>query len=162
MRISPRLIYSAIAVICFGLLGFGMVYLQRVLYLLPCPLCVMQRIAFILAGFLALSAAVHNPGRRGRGIYGGLIGLAALGGLVVAVRQLYLIHAPQGFECGISPEEKFLNALPLAKWWPDMFQAIGDCTEVAWTFLTVSIPGWAAMCFVAIIAAALWAALRKD
>jgi Disulfide bond formation protein DsbB len=80
MRISNRIVYSAIAAGCFGLLGFGLVYLQGVLYLLPCPLCVMQRIAFLLAGFLALAAAVQNPGRLGLRIYGGLIGLAALGG----------------------------------------------------------------------------------
>ncbi len=162
MRISNRIVYSAITAGCFGLLGFGLVYLQGVLYLLPCPLCVMQRIAFLLAGFLALAAAAHNPGRVGRKLYGGLIGLAALGGLVVALRQLYLIHFSQAFECGISPEEKFLNALPLAQWWPGMFLAVGDCTEVAWTFLTLSIPAWAAICFAAIIGAVLWTAWRKN
>lgn len=162
MKISNRIVYSAIAAGCFSLMGFGLLYLQKVLYLLPCPLCVVQRIAFLLVGFLALVAAAHNPGRLGRRIYGELIGLAALGGLVVALRQLYLIHFSQSFECGISPEEKFLNALPLAKWWPGMFQAIGDCTEVAWTFLTLSIPAWAAICFGAIIAAAFWTAFRKS
>lgn len=160
-KIPNRLVYSTIALGCFGLMGFGLLYLQKVLYLFPCPLCVMQRIAFLVAGFLALAAALQNPGKVGKRIYGSLVGLAAAGGLVVAVRQLYLIHAPQSFECGISPEEKFLNALPLAKWWPGMFQAIGDCTEVAWTFLTLSIPGWAAVCFTAIIAASLWTMFRK-
>ena len=164
MRISSRSLYVAIAAAGFGLPAVGLVYFQKVLYLLPCPMCVMQRIAFLLAGALALAAALHNPGRTGRRFYGGLIGLSALGGLGVALRQLYLIHFPPpfSFECGVSPEEKLLNALPLAKWWPGMFQAIGDCTEVAWTFLSVSIPGWAAICFAAILAAALWTASRKN
>lgn len=162
MHISNRLVYSAIALGCFGLMALGLVYLQGVKHLVPCPMCVMQRIAFLIAGFVALGAALHNPGRRGRIAYSSLIGIAALAGLVVALRQVYLIHYPHTFECGISPEEKILDALPLANWWPAMFQAEGDCAEVAWTFIGVTIPGWAVVAFVSIIAAALWTIFARN
>ena len=156
MHISNRLVYSAIALGCFGLMAFGMVYLQGVIHLAPCPMCIMQRIAYLIVGLVALGAALHNPGQRGRIAYGSLIGIAALAGLVVALRQVYLIHYPHSLECGISPEEKILDALPLANWWPAMFVAEGDCAEVVWTFLGVTIPGWSVVAFASILAAVLW------
>lgn len=162
MQINNRLVYFAIALGCFGLMAYGMVYLQGVKHLTPCPMCVMQRIAFLLAGFAALIAALHNPDRRGRIAYGSLIGVAALAGLAVALRQVYLIHFPNRFECGISPEEKILDALPLASWWPAMFKAEGDCAEVVWTFLGITIPAWAVVAFAGIVAAALWPMFARN
>jgi disulfide bond formation protein DsbB len=162
MQINNRLLYSAIALGCFGLMAFGMLYLQGVKHLAPCPMCVMQRIAFLLAGFAALGAALHNPGQRGRIAYGSLIGIAALAGLAVALRQVYLIHYPHSFECGISPEEKILAALPLANWWPAMFATEGDCAEVVWTFIGITIPGWSVVAFVSILAAVLWTIFARN
>lgn len=162
MQISNRLVYSAIALGCFGVTAFGMVYLQGVIHLVPCPMCIMQRIAYLIAGLVALGAALHNPGQHGRIAYGSLIGIAALAGLVVALRQVYLIHYPHTFECGISPEEKILDALPLANWWPAMFVAEGDCAEVVWTFLGISIPGWSVVTFASILAAVLWTIFARN
>jgi disulfide bond formation protein DsbB len=161
MHISNRMVYAAIALGCFGLMAFGLVYLQGVKHLVPCPMCVMQRIAFLIAGLVALVAALHNPGRRGRIVYGSLIGIATLAGLTVALRQIYLIHYPHSFECGISPEEKILDTLPLANWWPAMFQADGNCAEVVWRFLDVTIPGWAVVAFGGILALTLWSIIAK-
>ena len=62
---NPRLIYALIALICVGVLGFG-IYLQVVKGLEPCPLCIMQRGAFVLVGLVALVAAIHGP--RGSGV----------------------------------------------------------------------------------------------
>ena len=39
---------------CLALVAFSVYYLQAAIGLLPCPLCVMQRIAFILFGITAL------------------------------------------------------------------------------------------------------------
>ena len=44
---------------------------------------------------------------------------------------------------------RFLNGLPLAKWWPAMFEANGDCTKVDWTFLGLTIANWSFLWFVA-------------
>lgn len=139
MTLAPRYIFVAIFLACAGILGFGL-YLQESRHLLACPMCVVQRIAFFAVGITALFAAVHNPGKAGRAAYAGFTALFALAGLVVAVRQVWLQHHPALADCGISPEEAFLNALPLARWWPAMFTANGDCARVTWTFLGFSIP----------------------
>lgn len=145
---------------CLALVGFAVYYLQGAIGLLPCPLCVMQRIAYILFGITALVAAFHRPAGAGRWLYLALLDLWATFGAAVAGWQVYLTYNPQAAECGISPEERFLNGLPLAKWWPAMFEANGDCTKVDWTFLGLSIPELSLIAFVLLSGLAVVAALR--
>ena len=56
------------------------------------------------------------------------------------------------------------GALPqrpaLAKWWPAMFEANGDCTKVDWTFLGLSVPELSLIAFVLLSGIAVFAALR--
>ncbi|MEZ5614831.1 MAG: disulfide bond formation protein B [Rhodocyclaceae bacterium] len=145
-----------------ALVAFAVYYLQDAVGLLPCPLCVMQRIAFILFGFTALVAAVHRPAGAGRWLYLGLLDLWATLGAAIAAWQVYLTYHPQAAECGISPEERFLNDLPLAEWWPAMFEANGDCTKVDWTFLGLSVPELSLIAFVLLSGLAVYAALRPE
>ena len=145
---------------CLALVGFAVFYLQAARGLLPCPLCVIQRIFFILFALTALAAAVHRPAGAGRWLYFGLLELWATLGAAVAGWQVYLTYNPQAAECGISPEERFLNGLPLAKWWPALFEANGDCTKVDWKFLGLSIPELSLIAFVLLSGLAVYAALR--
>ncbi len=147
---------------CLALVGFAVYYLQAALGLLPCPLCVMQRIAYLLFGLTALVAAAHRPAGAVRWLYAGLLDLWATLGAAVAGWQVYLTYHPQAAECGISPEERFLNGLPLAQWWPAMFEANGDCTRVDWKFLGLSVPELSLAAFVLLSFAAIYAALRPE
>ncbi|MDT8364155.1 MAG: disulfide bond formation protein B [Nitrosomonas sp.] len=150
-----RIIYLLIFLSCTGLIGYA-IYLQEVKELLPCPLCVIQRIAYWLTGLTALLAFFHYPQRLGHRIYCGLIIAFSLAGAIVAGRQAWLVRFPQAFECGISPEEAFLNALPLAHWWPGMFEANGDCADNNWQFLTLTIPDWSLIAFLMLGGAAVY------
>lgn len=142
---SSRLLFVLAALCCFILVAAAVLYFQQALHLLPCPLCVMQRMAYLAAGLVALAAALHGRLPRAHALLAGLIVLAGLG---VALWQVWLIHHPeQALSCGISPEERFLNNLSLAAWLPSVFEANGDCTKVDWTFLTLSLPAWSALCF---------------
>lgn len=161
MRARP--VFLLIFLISAGALAAGAIYFQAILELLPCPLCVVQRIAFMGVGLFALLAFLHDPRKIGRRIYAGATGLFALAGLVVAARHAWLVrHPEEAFTCSVSPEERFLNSLPLARWWPDMFEAEGDCLEVVWTFLGLGIPDWAVVLFtlLAMLAAATFFARR--
>ncbi|MCB1984357.1 MAG: disulfide bond formation protein B [Burkholderiales bacterium] len=142
-----RIIFLFIFLICASLLGYAQ-YLQHVENLLPCPLCVAQRLAYWILGLAALLAFIRNPQLLARRIYGFFMAVFALIGAVVAFRQSWLIRYPESFECGISPEEAFLNSLPFAQWWPGMFEANGDCTDVDWEFLSLAIPDWSFVAFV--------------
>jgi disulfide bond formation protein DsbB len=152
---AGRGIFLSVFLGCIVLIGYAL-YLQLVKNLLPCPLCVAQRIAYWLIGVTALLAFFHSPGATGSRIYHGLLALFAFGGATVALRQAWLIRYPEAFECGISPEERFLNALPLARWWPSMFEANGDCADVTWKFASLTLPDWSAIFFLIFAGLALY------
>ena len=65
---NSRLIYTGMFLVCSGLIGFGL-YLQHAQGLEPCPMCILQRYAFVAIGVIALAAAVHNPATKARWSY---------------------------------------------------------------------------------------------
>ena len=142
-----RIIFLTVFLICAGSLVYA-VYLQLVKNLLPCPLCVAQRLSYWVIGLTAIVAVAHNPRSLGRRLYSGVMMIAALLGGVVATRHSWLVRYPDSFECGISSEEKLLNSLPIARWWPTMFEANGDCSESSWEFMSLTIPDWSAILFI--------------
>lgn len=147
MRPFIRIIFLTVFLICAGSLVYA-VYLQLVKNLLPCPLCVAQRLSYWVIGLTAIVAVAHNPRTLGRRLYSGVMMIVALVGGVIATRHSWLIRYPESFECGISPEERLLNSLPIARWWPTMFEANGDCSESSWEFMSLTIPDWSAILFI--------------
>lgn len=156
-----KLIFIFILLSCIGLLSYAL-YLQHVQGLLPCPLCVAQRVVYGLLGLIALLAFIHTPGLSGRRLYCALISALAFLGAVIAARHAWLIRYPESFECGISPEEAFLNALSIAEWWPEMFEANGDCASIEWKFLSLTIPDWSLIAFIGLGSLALYTLLIKN
>lgn len=140
-------IFLFILIACVALLGYAQ-YLQHFEDLLPCPLCVAQRLAYWLIGITACLRLLHQPKNSMVGIYAIFLMLFSFSGALVAARHVWLIRFPESFECGISPEEAFLNSLPLAAWWPSMFEANGDCAHINWTFLSLTIPDWSLATFI--------------
>jgi disulfide bond formation protein DsbB len=147
MRPFIRIIFLTVFLICAGSLVYAL-YLQLVKNLLPCPLCVAQRLSYWVIGLTAMVAIAHNPRALGRRLYSGVMIVAALVGGVVATRHSWLVRYPESFECGISPEERLLNSLPIARWWPTMFEANGDCSESSWELMSLTIPDWSAILFI--------------
>ena len=93
IRTTPRRVFAAICIICLALLAFGL-YLQHVVGLEPCPMCIVQRYAMVLIAFVSgLTALVR--GRAGQ-VVGALIGLlfAGFGGFTAA-RQSWLQWYPR-------------------------------------------------------------------
>lgn len=162
MSISFRTLFLAVLVCCISLLGFGL-YLQHIVHLEPCPLCVLQRVAFVAVGMTAMLAFVHNPGVLGRMAYGLLIILFSLAGAAVAGRNVWLQSLPpdQVPECGPGLEY-MLEAFPLSKALPMVFQGSGECAKVEWTMLGLSIPAWALGWFVIFILAGLAAMVLRE
>jgi disulfide bond formation protein DsbB len=156
--VSSRLLFLALFLACAGLMGFGL-YLQHVRGLEPCPLCILQRYAFLATGLVALIAALHGPGRLGSALYGVLIALVAGVGGIVAGRQVWLQHnPPQVLDCG--PDLAYmLDSFPLSQVLPKVFRGEGDCAEVVWKFLALSIPEWALAWFVLFVVAGLYVLL---
>lgn len=160
MAKNPRLIFAAMFVVCAGLVGFGL-YLQHAKGLEPCPMCILQRYAFVMIAALAFIAAIHNPEALGRRIYGGLLALAAVAGGGVAIRHVYLEHNPSPvYDCG-ADFGYMIESFPLADLLPMIFKGTGDCTKVPWRFLGLSIAEWALIWFTIFLITAIAAALVK-
>ena len=161
MPFNSRLLYLGTFLACAGLIAFAL-YLQHSLGLEPCPMCILQRYAFIVVGVIALVAAIHNPGVLGRRIYGGLLVVAAAGGGGVAIRHVYLeYNPPKIFDCG-ADVGFMLESFPLTEALPMIFRGTGDCTKVPWRFLGLSIAEWSLICFSCLIVAAFIAAMRNS
>jgi protein dithiol:quinone oxidoreductase len=158
--LSSRALFLGLFAACAGLLGFGL-YLQHSVGLEPCPMCIMQRYAFVLIGLTALVAGLHGPERTGSRVYAALILLTALAGGGVAVRQTWIqIYPPEFAECG--PDLEFmLGSFPLADAMPMIFQGAGDCSKIDWTFLGLSIANWSLVMFALVMTFALAMIVRR-
>ena len=144
----PRIFFSIIFIVCASLLGFGL-YLEHAVGLEPCPLCVFQRIAYIMVGLIALIGAIHNPQKLFERIYTGLILIASLCGAGIAGRQVWLQHLPEDKipECGPGLDY-ILDAFPFTDALKMILSGSGECAEVQWTFLSFSIAEWSIVWFI--------------
>jgi len=159
---SRRVLNFAGFAVCCGLMGFAL-FAQHVLLLDPCPLCVFQRVAVISIGIIFLVAALHNPHGAGRIVYGVLLALAAGGGAAVAGRHAWLQQLPpdQVPSCGPGLDY-MLDTLPFTEVLSKVFRGSGECAEIVWQFLGLSMPGWVLVWMIFIAGAGLWNNLRRD
>jgi len=127
---------------CAALVGYAL-YVQYVQGLEPCPLCILQRVAVIVVGGLFLLALLHDPAERGARVYGLLIDLAALAGIAVAARHLWIMAQPPGAvaECGASLDY-MLDVLPLHEVLGKVLTGSGECAKLDWQFAGLSMPAW--------------------
>ena len=158
---NPRLLFAAPALACAGLLFYGY-YLQYFESQDPCPLCLVQRGLYFLVLAVFAIAALHGPGARGARIYPSLGFFFALCGLGVAGRQVWLQHLPADQVPACGPDLYFmLGNLPFGRAMEKLFMGSGQCAEVHWKFLGLSIAEWSLAWFAALALYALWLALRK-
>jgi disulfide bond formation protein DsbB len=130
---------------CAGLMGYAL-YAQYGLGLAPCPLCIFQRVATIATGVLFLIAALHNPRPAGARIYGALIGLAALGGVLVSARHIWIQAQPPGTVAACGADlDYLLEIMPVTEVVSKVLTGSGECGKIDWTFLGLSMPWWVAI-----------------
>jgi disulfide bond formation protein DsbB len=138
-------------------------YAQVVLHLEPCPLCIFQRVGVLALGLLFLAAAAHDPVGWGRRVYAGLLGLAALATIGVALRHLYIQSLPEGSvpSCGASLGF-MLKVFSLSEVLVKVLTGSGECAKVTWTFLGLAMPGWVLIAALILGVYALWINLRHQ
>ncbi len=134
---------------CFVLIAIAYFYMENHLYLNPCPLCYAQRIAFAILGLFFLLAAAFPGGSVGGKIHGIWLFLLAAGGAALSIRHLYLQNQPKGSvpSCG-QDFYALVENTPLAETVATMLTGTGECGDVLWTMLGLSIPGWALIGFI--------------
>ncbi|GAA5315909.1 MAG: disulfide bond formation protein B [Candidatus Pelagadaptatus aseana] len=162
MLLNTRQTNLLISIGCLGMILIAVFYMQAKLGLHPCPLCITQRIFVASTGLIAFIAFLHNPGKQGVRLYA-LLGIisAAIGG-AVSLRHVWLQNLPDDLvpACGPGLDYMFEN-FPLQEAIQLLLQGDGNCADVVWTFLGLSIPAWTAVAFAGLIGFNLWQLLRS-
>ena len=148
--------------ICASLIGFGL-YLQYIEQQDPCPLCIFQRVAFISLGVVFLLGAVHGPGRRGAMVYASLGGLAALTGVALAGRHVWLQHLPADKVPACGPGLSYMmDRYPVMRMLEKVLTGSGECAEAGWKFLGLTIAGWSLLWFILLGVFIVWLGFRRQ
>ena len=152
---NSRKFFIVIFTICIGLLIFGL-YLEHVHGLEACPLCIFQRIAYTVIIFIALIGAIHNPRNLLQIIYKLLVVISSITGATIAGRQIWLQHLPPELvpECGPGLDYMF-NVFPFREALKMIFTGSGECAEVKWRFIGLSIAEWSLIMFIGIFIATI-------
>ena len=145
--------FGGVALTSVALLAFGL-YLQHVVGLEPCPMCIVQRYALMGVAVAALMGWRFKP--RWAQLLLWLIALASAGlGAFTAARQSWLQwHPPEVVSCG-RDFYGMVESFPLSRAIPMIFRGSGDCTQIDWTFLGGSIANWSFIWFCLFIGVAL-------
>ncbi len=158
---SKRTINLVAAACCAGMMAFAL-YSQHVLLLDPCPLCILQRIAVIALGFTFLVAAIHGPQRLGSHVYAAFSVVFAALGVAIAGWHVHLQNLPADEVPSCGPGlEYMVDNFPLQDALGMILKGSGECAEVSWRFLGLTMPTWVIVCLLGLASIAVWNSLRR-
>ncbi|WP_395946117.1 disulfide bond formation protein B [Caedibacter taeniospiralis] len=137
---SPQL-YLKTFIISLLVIG-GIIYFELT-GLKPCPMCLLQQFAILLITVLALIALIHKPHTTGVRIYSFVIGVVALLGALIALKQVWMqIHASQYTgSCKAGIDSLFQN-LPFLDFLKSLFMSGPDCSQVDWQLFGLSMAAY--------------------
>jgi disulfide bond formation protein DsbB len=157
----PQKTFRFIFLVSAGLVGGG-VAMAEFLRLAACPLCILQRMLYLLLAALALLALL-------------------LGGLPVLRRPLaFFMAAAAGTGAFVAGYQVYIQRFAPAttctgqlSWWeelvdwagemaPLLFKVSGLCSDPAWKFLSLSIADWSLGFFVLLTGVALYTLFASD
>ncbi len=138
-------------------------YMEHVMGLAPCPLCIVQRICVIGFGLICLAAAIHGPAKTARRVYAGFALLFVAAGSATAIRQIWLQSVPADQLPSCLPSlEYMMEAFPFQEIVRLVLHGTAECAEVSWTLLGLSIPEWSLLGFIGMAVICIWQLLRRD
>ncbi len=158
---SVRKTNFLIFIVC-TLMMLAAAYMEHVMKMIPCSLCITQRGFVVLTGLLALAAALRNPAVTGKRVYAVLGIISPILGACFAGRQLWLqsLPADQVPACGpglayMFEVFPFMDALKL------LLQGDGNCAHVD-KILGLSLALWTLIAFIGLAGVNLYQLLRKQ
>ncbi|MCP1120070.1 disulfide bond formation protein B [Robbsia andropogonis] len=146
VQASPveRRLLILLGVISLALVG-GALYLQYFRGEDPCPLCILQRYAYLFMALFAFIAAAGRPRGAVRTLFMWLTLIAAVGGIAAAAKHVYVLSSLQS--CGFDALQPIVDSLPPATWLPGVFKTQGLCETPYPPLLGLSLPAWALIGF---------------
>lgn len=166
---ASRPLYLLAFITCALLLAAAY-YMEYVMGLLPCPLCIVQRFAILLIGLVCLAAVLHNPQPKrelrrnlaARAYAFGVTLFAVFGG-ATASRQVWLQHQPADQLPSCLPSLDYMvDVLPVFEMLTLLFSGTADCAKVTWTFLGLSIAECTLLAFIGFALFGLVQLIRRE
>ena len=153
--------FALCGVVSFGLVATGLV-LARTLNLAACPLCILQRMLYLLLALEAIGGFLLADKIAGRRVLGFGMAVTALLGASIAAYQSWLQRFAKGVSC--TADQPWWESLVdwAGRQVPLLFEATGLCSEAGWKLLGFSIAEWSLLAFIALAAAALFAATHSS
>jgi disulfide bond formation protein DsbB len=157
-----RVINSLQALVGIMLILIAVLYFQNYLELEPCYLCITQRIFIMSIAAICALAALHNPAQSGQKRYAALSTGLALIGSYFSGKQLWLQSLPEDKvpACGI-PVDYLFDVFSLSEAISHLLRGDGNCAEIQWQLMGLSMPGWVLLAFVGYVVAGIYQFLRK-
>jgi disulfide bond formation protein DsbB len=158
---TPRGLFAATGLTAVGLVAGGL-FLANTMNLAACPLCILQRMLYLLLAVEAMVAWIVAGAPLPRRAAALMMLATALTGVWIATYQTWLQRFARDVSCTADQPwwEAFVNWA--GSQWPLMFEASGMCSEAGWKFLGLSIAEWSLIAFTAMSIAMLMAILRKS
>ena len=157
LQLQPRQINLIVFLLVGALIGYA-AYSIKILGLEACTLCITQQFFYCVIGVTSFVAFLHNPLGPLVRLYSGFIFLCAIVGAWIAGRQVWLQSLPEDEVplCG-PPLEYIIEVFPFADVLNALFMGDGNCAEISWQFLGLSMAGWSFIWFGVIIILSLLA-----
>ncbi|MBD5771080.1 disulfide bond formation protein B [Marinomonas colpomeniae] len=144
--LSARRFHGLVAFVAFALLAVAF-YMEYQMALEPCPLCMLQRIVFLCVGLVSLASALTGS-QTARRFFSWVVVVLSLIGAALAIRHLYLQQLPEDQLPACLPGLSYMfDVFPWQEIMQAMIMGTGECGDVVWTFLSISIPGWTLVAF---------------
>ena len=146
---------------CCALMTYAL-YAQYVLNLEPCPLCIFQRIAVIAIVIIFLFCSIFEPKSKIPTLFASIFfTVSASTGITVASRHVWLQNLPSDQVPGCGPGLDFmLSTFPLTEVLEMVFSGSGECANVDWSFLSLSMPAWVIISLSVMLVFAIWTNYR--
>jgi disulfide bond formation protein DsbB len=146
---------------CAAVLAFAF-YAQYGLYLVPCHLCVFQRVTVAGMGVAFLVAALLPGGGWRTALRVILIVLTGLATMATAGRHVWVQMQPEGSVAACGGDLEFmLDILPVTEVILRVLRAGGECAKIDWTLLGLSMPVWVLMFAAVMTVGGIWNNLRR-
>jgi len=161
VKLSNSLIAAGIAIVAIGLVLVA-AYVEPFASMNPCPMCMMQRAIYLTTAGFAILALLSIKRVLLKSLFAFLGFLSAAAGVAVASRQVWLQQLPKDEvpACG-PPLEYMIEVFPIMEVLQSMLMGTGDCAEIQWQWLGLSIPGWSILAFAGLAVAHLTLVVRK-
>jgi protein dithiol:quinone oxidoreductase len=134
VNVSHRFTNASGVVICAVSLLVALFYMERVLGLKPCPLCILSRYVVVTMGIVFLLGLLDNQRYVSQLVYTGANLFWVIIGSVIALRHLWMQNHPV-LSCN-------LEGIPgtIIDFITKAFAGTHDCSVNDWTFLSMTVP----------------------